>query len=241
MVDTTDSPRLPTRSENPIWNGMYPSSSLPSTTCQDLYKVLDGTSKVVSGSSPAMDTDRELNNSLELKSNNNVSPIMATLESLSFVDENETMSSNGGVPSNHTNEPSLVSVTSPVLFPAESSKIIEKNIRPSGSLSNISRVAIKSDPFCMGTTLESDIKTSTFLCGSDAVKNNESISPIPAESPIALFDDILILLRIGNVLSYRTLVSSVVAFPSGPVAPPRSVYAILKVMVPSLSLLFMRR
>ena len=108
------------------------------------------------------------------------------------------------MPSNHTDEPSLVSITSPVELPAESSTTIEKFIKPSSPSSVNSRTAINSSPFCSGTIFNSSINTLTVLCGSEIVKNNESTSPIPAESVIVLFDETLMFVRVGGVLSNLT-------------------------------------
>ena len=140
------------------------------------------------------------------------------------------------MPSNHTDEPSLVSITSPVELPAESSTTIEKFMKPSSPSSFNSRTAINSSPFCSGTIFNSSINTLTVLCGSEMVKNNESISPIPAESVIVLFDETLMFVRVGGVLSNLTFVWSVVVFATGPTAPPKSVYSILNVIAPSSSL-----
>ena len=79
------------------------------------------------------------------------------------------------------------------------------------------------------------ILITTFFCGSEMIKNNESLSPIAAESTITLFDETLTLVSIGNVLSYLTIVPSVVEFALGPIAPPKSVYSILKDILPSSS------
>ena len=85
--------------------------------------------------------------SLGSKSKIKVSPIIAREESLEFVEINETVFNVGLVPSNQTNEPSFVSMTSPVEFPAESSNVIEKLTIPSGSSSNNSLVPVKSLKF----------------------------------------------------------------------------------------------
>ena len=111
--------------------------------------------------------------SLGSKSKIKVSPIMARDESLEFVEIKETVFNVGLVPSNQTNEPSLVSVTSPVELQAESSMVIEKFINPSSPSSINSRTAMNSSPFSLGTTFEPAIRTCKLLCASDAVKNNE--------------------------------------------------------------------
>ena len=68
-----------------------------------------------------------------------MSPIIASEESLAFVELKVTQLNVGLEPSNHTDEPSLVSITSPVELPAESSTTIEKVMNPSSPSSFNSR------------------------------------------------------------------------------------------------------
>ena len=94
---------------------------------------------------------------------------------------------------------------------------------------------MNSSPFCSGMTFTPPITISIYLCGSEIVKNKESMSPIAAESTIALFDETLISVNVGAVLSNLTIVPSVVELALGPIAPPKSVYSMLKDILPSSS------
>ena len=134
----------PTISEKDIWKGTYPSSSLPLRTYQERYVDESSLKKIVSTSIPAIEIVILSKVSLGSKSRFKVSPMIARDESLEFVEVKETVFNVGLVPSNQTNEPSLVSVISPVEFPAESSNMIEKLTIPSGSCSNNSLVPMKS-------------------------------------------------------------------------------------------------